>query len=622
MNDVERLTQAFGRELFARLDTHGPVTLSPRWWDDRLMEWTMSDQAVKLQLFRFIDVLPLLRGPNEIVRHLREYFQEAAQHLPGFVRWGLRGSDTNPKRKRGAFLACALGWCARLLAFLAQNNAERLARRFIAGSNLEEALLTVAKLRKRRLTFTVDLLGEATVTEAEAQRNEETYLHILEGLSGEVNVWPAVDLVDRDHLGPLPRVNVSIKLSSLYSQFDPLDRSGTTSAVCVGSGPSWPPRSTGPSSTSTWSNSPSRTRRCRLSLHPSRNRSSAIGPTQASPFKRIFTKATATWPSWPTGLGGGVRRSGFGSSREPTGITKRVLAAQEGWPVPVFDHKWQTDDNYERLTLFLLENRDALRPALGSHNVRSLAHALAAAHVLGSAAGKFRVPDALRHGRADSKRPCRSQTAVRIYTPYGQLLPGMAYLVRRLLENTANESFLRASFTDRLPEEVLLMKPGTWNREQGIGNREQGSQGSQAALFPVPCSLSPAFLNSPLCDFSQEVNVQVMQTALADVKKRLGKDYPPVIAGQSLATAEFIESLNPSHKRKVVAAAASRLRNRRSRPSLRRSRLSLNGVRPARPNGPSISRGAAEVMRRRLRVGRLASVRVCQELARGRRRRG
>src|SRR5438874_13090255 len=48
---------------------------------------------------------------------------------------------------------------------------------------------------------------------------------------------------------------------------------------------------------------------------------------------------------------------------------------------------------------------------------------------------------------------------VRVYTPYGQLLPGMAYLVRRLLENTANDSFLRASFTEHVPEEQLLMNP-------------------------------------------------------------------------------------------------------------------------------------------------------------------
>ena len=48
---------------------------------------------------------------------------------------------------------------------------------------------------------------------------------------------------------------------------------------------------------------------------------------------------------------------------------------------------------------------------------------------------------------------------MRVYTPYGQLLPGMAYLVRRLLENTANESFLRASFTEHVAEEQLLRNP-------------------------------------------------------------------------------------------------------------------------------------------------------------------
>jgi RHH-type proline utilization regulon transcriptional repressor/proline dehydrogenase/delta 1-pyrroline-5-carboxylate dehydrogenase len=48
---------------------------------------------------------------------------------------------------------------------------------------------------------------------------------------------------------------------------------------------------------------------------------------------------------------------------------------------------------------------------------------------------------------------------VRVYTPYGQLLPGMAYLVRRLLENTANESFLRASFTEQVAVEQLLASP-------------------------------------------------------------------------------------------------------------------------------------------------------------------
>ena len=46
--------------------------------------------------------------------------------------------------------------------------------------------------------------------------------------------------------------------------------------------------------------------------------------------------------------------------------------------------------------------------------------------------------------------------ALRVYTPFGELLPGMAYLVRRLLENTSNESFLRAGFHDHFPRSNCL----------------------------------------------------------------------------------------------------------------------------------------------------------------------
>ena len=58
------------------------------------------------------------------------------------------------------------------------------------------------------------------------------------------------------------------------------------------------------------------------------------------------------------------------------------------------------------------------------------------------------------YGMADpSSRTCSVELGqrVRVYTPFGQLLPGMAYLVRRLLENTSNESFLRAGFAATCP---------------------------------------------------------------------------------------------------------------------------------------------------------------------------
>src|SRR5579872_4303109 len=63
---VEGLAHRYGREIFARLDRPGPVPFGPSWWDERLMEWTMGDEAVKLQLFRFVDVLPMLHEPAAI----------------------------------------------------------------------------------------------------------------------------------------------------------------------------------------------------------------------------------------------------------------------------------------------------------------------------------------------------------------------------------------------------------------------------------------------------------------------------------------------------------------------------------------------------------------------------
>src|SRR5260370_24569711 len=54
---------------------------------------------------------------------------------------------------------------------------------------------------------------------------------LCQGRSGEGNGWAGRDFIERYEGGPLPRVNVSIKLSSLYSQFDPIDPEGTSAAV-------------------------------------------------------------------------------------------------------------------------------------------------------------------------------------------------------------------------------------------------------------------------------------------------------------------------------------------------------------------------------------------------------
>jgi RHH-type proline utilization regulon transcriptional repressor/proline dehydrogenase/delta 1-pyrroline-5-carboxylate dehydrogenase len=453
--DVEARTRLYGRALFARVSSSSPVPFSPAWWDDRMMEWTMGDEALKLQLFRFVDVLPMLRSPASVSRHLREYFAEAGDHLPPWLAFTVRHLPS-----RGP-----LGW---LVSFAAHRSARRLARKFIAGSNLDEALAAIARLRRRHLAFTVDLLGEATITEQEAVQYQGEYLHLIQGLSAAVNIWPEVAAIDRDEAGPLPRVNVSVKLSSLYSQFDPIDPDGTSAAV---------------------------RERLRPILRMAQRRGVFVNIDMEQYLYKDLTiqifeevlseREFRDWADVGIALQAYLK-DGMGdvqgllewAQHRGTPVWVRLVkgaywdyeniqAAQQEWPSPVWPVKWQTDASYERMTAFLLENHRWLRPALGSHNIRSVSHGLALADLLQLPPHSFEIQ--MLYGMADPIKDAITGLGrrVRVYTPYGQLLPGMAYLVRRLLENTANESFLRASFTEHVAEEDLLRNPQEVGRENG-----------------------------------------------------------------------------------------------------------------------------------------------------------
>jgi RHH-type proline utilization regulon transcriptional repressor/proline dehydrogenase/delta 1-pyrroline-5-carboxylate dehydrogenase len=445
--NVETRTRVIGRDIFDRIALDRPVPFGPAWWDDQLLELSMGEPAVKLQLFRFVDVLPQLQTPADITRHLREYFAEAGPAIPGWIRLGLR-------------LLPSHGLLASWMAALVRLSARRLARKFIAGSNIPEAIEAIRGLRTRNLAFTVDLLGEATVTEEEAELAQNEYLQLLRGLTEAVRLMSDKPLIDSDDCGPIPRVNVSVKLSALYSQFDAIDPEGTSKAV---------------------------RQRLRPILLEARRRGAFVNfdmeqysakDLTLQIFEEILTEPDfRDWPdvgiaiqAYLRDTASDLQRLRAWAERRGTSVAVRlvkgaywdyetILANQLGWPVPVWSEKWQSDAAYERLSRYLLENHRWLRPAFGSHNVRSLAHAMAVASELGLPRSAYEIQ--MLYGMADPIKQalvsmgCR----VRVYTPYGQLLPGMAYLVRRLLENTANESFLRASFHEQVPVEVLLRDP-------------------------------------------------------------------------------------------------------------------------------------------------------------------
>jgi proline dehydrogenase len=119
-----------------------------------------------------------------------------------------------------------------------------------------------------------------------------------------------------------------------------------------------------------------------------------------------------------------------------------VEARQHGWSPPVFEVKAECDRNFEALTRRLVEARPLVRVAIASHNLRSVSHAIAYNREAGGGDADLELQvlrglgDDLAHALASKGFRVRS------YCPVGELVAGMAYLVRRLLENTSNESFL------------------------------------------------------------------------------------------------------------------------------------------------------------------------------------
>ncbi|HET6251409.1 MAG TPA: L-glutamate gamma-semialdehyde dehydrogenase [Tepidisphaeraceae bacterium] len=532
-----------GRDIFSRLKKGSKLVDGSR-LEEWLMNFAMRDERVKAQLFRFIDVLPVLQSNAQVNGHLREYLMPVGGRLPGPAGKALQWI---PQK----------GWAGDAFAGVTRFSSRRMARRFIAAGNLPEAIKAISALRKRSLAFTIDLLGEAVVSETEASQYQVKYLKLVDGLADDAQNWEPVELIDQGAAGPVPRVNLSVKLSSLYSQFDPIDPAGTDANVL---------------------------RRLRPILRKARERGVFVNvDMEQYAFKdatlRIFRDVLAEeefrdWADVGIAMQAYLRdteddlRSLADWARErgtPVWVRlvkgaywdyESVISAQNDWPLPVWDFKPETDANFEKLTAFLMEHRALLRPAIASHNVRSIAVALAQAEAFGVPPRGFEFQ--MLYGMAEPVKAALVAMGhrVRVYTPFGELLPGMAYLVRRLLENTSNESFLRAGFHDHLPEDELLMNPITaLQRRLDLGGTRRKSSNHPR---PDHQQMPPGpFTNEPLTDFSRATNRRAMEEALQTVARRMGGSYPLVIAGHRIDSGKWIQSINPAHKVQIVGRAAS-----------------------------------------------------------------
>jgi RHH-type proline utilization regulon transcriptional repressor/proline dehydrogenase/delta 1-pyrroline-5-carboxylate dehydrogenase len=427
--DLEAAVAAVGARLVAAMPgaRHTPRAAVER----RVMAAMVADPALRAAVFRFVDVRPACDGADEVARHLGELLAQA---------------EESPLARRGAALAGG-ALTRRPLAAVAAAGVKQMARGFIIGEDAQAALPTVRRLWEQGVATTIDLLGEATVTEEEAElyarRCEET-LRVLHAASRD---WPARPLLEADGAGPIAKINLSVKVSALT----PLLRAQAPERGVAGAEDRLrrllrAARDAGAHLHVDMESFDTREAVTDLTLKLLSEPEFAHGPSAGIVLQAYLTESPQHLDRLLTWAAEHPRAHPF-TIRLVKGAYwdhETVQAVQHGWTPPVFADRAACDRNYEALTRRLIDAQGGaarVRAAIASHNLRSIAHAAAYADGRGADV-EFQVLRGL--GDETQAALLAAGRRVRCYCPIGDLVAGMAYLVRRLLENTSNDSFLRA----------------------------------------------------------------------------------------------------------------------------------------------------------------------------------
>jgi proline dehydrogenase len=414
--------------------------------DDKAMDLASQDEQLRAALFRFVDVVPACRSLDDLARHLSGFLDEVTDR-PASLDVAMRMSGSRAGRT-------ALGAAAAA-------GVRHMAHRFIVGETPKEATRVLEDLWRSGAASSVDLLGEATITSAEADRYAQRCAAALDELATVYDDLPERAQLERDSAGPLPRANLSVKVSALTPLLRP-------DAPEIGK------RDAAPRLRELLRRAALRGAHLHIDMESFDSREAVTdlvlellsedefrdGPSAGlvlQAYLRDSPELCDRITSWAARAG----RSSPLTVRLVKGAYwdhEIVEARQNGWDAPVFEVKADSDRNFEDLTVRLLEARPFVRPAIASHNLRSIAHAIAQNRRLGAPEQDLELQ--VLRGLGDDLQHALAALGLRVrtYCPVGDLVAGMAYLVRRLLENTSNESFLSEQARG-VPLEELLAAP-------------------------------------------------------------------------------------------------------------------------------------------------------------------
>ncbi len=539
-SDFENRVRETGMKLYDIAEKSKPSLFKKDYWTGKMMDFSMKNDAFKQEMFRFVDVFPYLSKPESVAQHLQEYFCRPEQDFPKAMRWGL--SKVKPD-----------SIAAKMAAKSIAKNIGTMGKQFITGETIDKAAKTVRRGRKNDgVAWTVKILKEAVTSTQEEEAFLAKQIELMERYSEIVKEWPALGTGEKGGLdwGFTPQVNVSLMASCLYSQY--------VSKQCA---------------------MDYAIDRAKERLRPIYRRAQQLNAyvmmdmehLPARRFTLELFKSINNEPEFRDWPHKGIAYQAYMKDAEPLladllqwaqsgdhdfGIRlikgafwdeEVVLASLYNYPVPVFTSKHETDACFERCARTVLENHRSLQLKCGSHNIRTVAYVVECAKELNIP--EDRLEFQMLHGMAENLREAWKQhnLRLRLYSPVGEIIPGMAYLVRRLLENTSSESFLRQSFADGAAREEMLRDPATLSKE-----KPEPGIGSNAAT--VTGEKTP-FSNEPPVEWDAATHA-AFTAALEDAKMSFPRQVLPVVNGEPMAGGKKMLSTDPNQPERVVAEVA------------------------------------------------------------------
>ncbi|NBC34686.1 MAG: bifunctional proline dehydrogenase/L-glutamate gamma-semialdehyde dehydrogenase PutA [Alphaproteobacteria bacterium] len=378
-----------------------------------------------------------------------------------------------------------------------------MSRQFVLGRTIEDAIARAAPARKRGYGFSYDMLGEAARTRSDADRFFESYSHAIAVLGSQGGGARASD--------PMQAPGISVKLSALDPRFEPLQRDDAYALLT------------------------DRLRRLALAAKHA-GIGLCVDSEEADRFNLTLDIVAAVYADpelegwdgfglalpayqkralavleWLAGL---VRAHG---RRLPIRLVKgaywdsEIKRAQERGldAYPVFTRKAATDVSYLACSRYLLDRRDLFYPQFATHNAQALAYI----ETLAGDEGGFEFQRLHGMGEPLYDQIVSGRTPVRVYAPVGGYEELLAYLVRRLLENGANSSFVNRLRDDALPVATIIADP-----VEALATAEPKAN----PAIPLPPDLyGPARRNAAGLDFGEPAALRPFLERMARSAERL-----------------------------------------------------------------------------------------------------